>query len=110
MNSDIENERYIVVGENISFLDFIALISKDFGITPPKKIVPSWMLSIGWRLDWLKHKLTGKKRHLTKNLCKTLGHKNYYSADKFLENQKDFKFKPISESVSEVCQIFLRDV
>ena len=41
MNSDIENERYIVVGENISFLDFIALISKDFGITPPKKIVPS---------------------------------------------------------------------
>ena len=110
MNSDSKNERYIIVTENLTFLDFTTLISNAFKLTPPKKIAREWMLNFAWRLDWLKHKVTGKKRRLTKNLSKTLLTKNYYSSDKFLKAQTEFKFTPISTVVSEVCQVFLKEV
>ena len=106
MNSDLKNERYIMVAENISFLELLTLISKGLNQHPPQKAVGNFVLSIAWRLDWLTHLLTGKKRKLTKNLCKTLTKKSYYSSDKFLKTNTAFKFKPISEEVSEVCQLF----
>jgi len=110
MNSDRKNERYIMVAENLSFLEFTTFISNAFKIPPPKKIARKWMLALGWRLDWLKQKLTGKKRLLTKNLSKTLKGKSYYSSDKFLESETEFKFTPISTVVSKVCQVFSKEV
>ena len=110
MNSDRKNERYIMVAENLSFLEFTTLISNAFKIPPPKKIARKWLLSFAWRLDWLKQKLTGKKRLFTKNLSKTLRSKSYYSSDKFLEAEPKFKFTPISTVVSEVCQVFSKEV
>ena len=86
------------------------LISKGLNQNPPQKAVGNFVLSIAWRLDWLTHLLTGKKRKLTKNLCKTLTKKSYYSSDKFLKTNTAFKFKPISEEVSEVCQLFSKTV
>ena len=110
MNSDHKNERFIMVAENLSFLEFITLISNAFNRSPPKKAIGSLMLSIAWRFDWLKHLFTSKKRKLTKNLCKTLMKKSYYSSEQFLEADSSFKFKPISAVVSEVCQIFSKNV
>ena len=110
MNGELKNERYIMVSENLSYLDFTTLISKTFKIPPPKKIASKWMLALAWRLDWLKQKLTGKKRRLTKNLCKTLNNKNYYCSDKFLEAETMFKYTPISSVVSEVCRFFSKEV
>ena len=110
MNSDCQNERFIMVAENLSFLDFTTLISNGFKLVPPKKIARKWMLAFAWRLDWLRHKLTRKKRRLTKNLSKTIIHKSYYSSDKFLKTESEFKFTPISKVVSEVCQFFLKEV
>lgn len=110
MNSDYKNERYIIVAENLSSLDFTTLISNAFNLVPPKKIARQWMLAFAWRLDWLKHKLTGGKRRLTKNLSKTLRTKSYYSSSKFLETIPNFEFTPISRVVSEVCQVFLKEV
>ena len=110
MNSDCKNERYIIVAENLSSLDFTTLISNAFNLVPPKKIARQWMLAFAWRLDWLKHKITGGKRRLTKNLSKTLRTKSYYSSSKFLETIPKFEFTPISKVVSEVCQVFLKEV
>jgi len=110
MSSSHENERYILVAENLSFLEFTTLIANALKLSPPKKAVGSLALSFAWRLDWLKHQLTAKKRQLTKNLCKTLINKSYYDSDKILQTDNTFKFKPISAVVSEVCQIFLKNL
>ena len=110
MNSGQNNDRYILVAENLSFLDFTTLISDAFKLAPPKKIATKWMLAFAWRLDWMKHILTGKKRRLTKNLSKTLRTKSYYSSEKFLKTKTEFTFKPISTVVSEVCHVFSKEV
>ena len=106
MHGSQKNERYIMVAENLSFLDLTTLISNAFKQPPTKKTATKWMLSIAWRWDWLKQKLTGGKRQLTKNLCKSLSIKNYYSSEKFLEEESAFKFKPISVLIPEVCHLF----
>ena len=52
---------------------------------------------------------TDKKRKLTKNMCKTLHSKNLYSSEKFLRLEKDFHFKPISQTILEVSKVYLKE-
>ena len=87
------NERYIIVGKTLSFSELTSKISKVLGVKAPSKFIKKWMLSLAWRLDWIKHKVLGKKRKLTKNICKTLNSKNYYSSEKFLKLEKGFDFR-----------------
>ena len=110
MNGTSTNERYILVGKTLSFSEFTSQISKELGVKAPQKTAKRWMLSIAWRFDWLNHKIIGKKRKLTKNMCRTLDTKNYYSSDKFLKLEKDYIFTSMSKTISEVSQIFLKDL
>ena len=110
MNGKHTNERYILVGETLSFAEFTSQISNALDVKAPKIIAKKWMLSIAWRLDWLNNKVLGKKRKLTKNMCKTLNSKNFYCSNKFLNCEKQFNFRPISKTISEVSQIFLEDL
>jgi len=103
------NERYIIVGKTLSFSELTSKISKSLGVKAPEKIAKKWMLSLAWRLDWVKHKDLGKKRKLTKNMCKTLHSKNLYSSEKFLRLEKDFHFKPISQTILEVSKVYLKE-
>ena len=109
MNGDYKNERYILVGESLSFKKLSELISDSLRVQAPKTIAKDWMLSIAWRLDWLAHLLMGRKRRLTKNLCKTLNNKNHYSSEKFLKTENNFKFTSISKTIAEICQAFLQE-
>ena len=58
-NSDISNERFILVAESWTYKDFLKTMAKSVNASPPKKLAPQWLLQIAWRLDWLTHKLTG---------------------------------------------------
>ncbi|WP_338418044.1 NAD-dependent epimerase/dehydratase family protein [Pseudotamlana carrageenivorans] len=60
-NSTIKNERFILVAENWHYKKFITALSNAVQAKPPKKLASKRLLSILWRLDWLKHQLTGKK-------------------------------------------------
>jgi len=110
MNSGHTSEQYILVSDTLSFGDFTKLMSNALGVRSPKKTAKNWMLSVAWRLDWLTCIVLGRKRHLTKNMCRTLNNKNHYSSEKFLNAEKQFKFTPISKTISEVSQIYLKEV
>lgn len=103
------NERYIIVGKTLSFSELTSKISNVLGVKAPKKFAKRWMLSYAWRIDWVKHKVLGKNRKLTKNMCKTLNSKNHYSSEKFLKVEKEFNFKPISQTILEVGNLFLKE-
>jgi dihydroflavonol-4-reductase len=49
-------ERYILGGENNTFLKFIQTTAEIAGVRPPKHILPSWLLRpMATPLDWLCH-------------------------------------------------------
>jgi len=109
MNSNIINERFILVSENISFDDFQTKIAKALNVEPAKKEARTIILEIAWRLDWLNHKIRGKRRKLSKQMARTLRSKRTYDNTK-IKNALGFEFTPLNNSITKVCDFFLKDL
>ncbi|MGB1211493.1 MAG: NAD-dependent epimerase/dehydratase family protein, partial [Lacinutrix venerupis] len=85
MESNVKNERFILVSNNWSYKTFLTICAKALNVKAPKKEAKKWLLQIGWRLDWLKHTLTGKRRVLTKQLVDSLLSDSQFSGNKIKE-------------------------
>jgi len=109
MNSNIKNERYILASEHLSFNDFQTRVAKALNVEPAKKEANKLMLEIAWRLDWLNHKLRGKRRKLSKQMAKTVRLKRYYDTSK-IKQALNFEFTPIDESISKISSFFIEDL
>ena len=109
MNSNIDNERFIVISENLSFKKFIEITAKHLKVKAPKRQATALVLKIGWRLDWLKSFFTRKPRSLTKqNAATALTITNY--DNKKITEVLNFKFIPIEKSIEAVSKQFLKEI
>lgn len=106
MKSDIKNERYILVAENWTYKRFLEALSKSVNKNSPKKMASGFLLKTIWRLDWLKTKLTGTRRVLTKHIVKSLSSKKHYSSNK-IKDTLNYNFKPIDNKIKDIGANFL---
>lgn len=60
-------ERYLLVGENVSYRALFELIGKAFGHAPATFALRPWMLQLGWRLEWLRSRITGTRPLMTRS-------------------------------------------
>ena len=109
MSSTIVNQRFILISENLSFKDFQLKVAKTLHAQPPKKEAKPWLLGIAWRLDWLNHKLFGKRRNLSKQTAKTALSITKYNNSKVI-NTLNFKFTSIDKSIKAVSKLFIKDL
>ncbi|GGW55122.1 nucleoside-diphosphate-sugar epimerase [Winogradskyella epiphytica] len=107
--SDIKNEGYILVSENMNFKNFIQKTAEALKVEAPTKEAKSWLLSVAWRLDWLNSKLFGKRRSLTKQTAKSLQNLKRYDNSK-IKTALSFEFKPIEKVIEVVSQRYLNDL
>lgn len=108
MEQSIQNKNYILVADHLSSQAILSQISEGLNTPKPSKEVSQWMLEIGWRMDWLKQKLTGKERLLTKQLAKTLNTPSFYDNEK-IKKELGYQFIPIEQTIERVCKEFLLD-
>jgi len=106
-NSAIKNERYILIAENWNYKDLLQAMAKSVKSNIPLKLASINLLRIGWRLDWLKHKIFGTRRMLTKHVATSLSSQKKYSNKKIIEHL-NYNFKPIKESIKEVGELYLK--
>ncbi len=109
MQSDIKNERFIVISENLSFKEFQHQTALALNVKPAQKEATAFILAVGWRLDWLNQFLTGKRRRLSKQMAKSARSVTKYDASK-LKEALDYEFKPMAVSLKENSQLFLKDL
>lgn len=109
MQSTIKNESFIVSSENLSFKEFQSKVAKALNVKPAQKEAGKFLLGMGWRLDWLNHKLKGKRRKLSKQMAKTAVSKTKYDASK-IKGALNFEFKPMDDSIREIGHYFLKDL
>lgn len=109
MDSNIKNERFILVSENLSFNDFQTRVAKKLQVEPAKKEATTFILELGWRLDWLNHKLRRKRRRFSKQMAKTVRSNRCYDNSK-IKQVLNFEFTPIDESIKKVSAYFLKDL
>lgn len=107
MQSDIKDERFVLVSENVSFKDLFFKIADALQVKRPSKKATKQMLKLAWRLDWLKSKLTGSTPLLTKDSAEAAFRKTYFSSEK-IEKRLGFQFTPIDESVKRISTDYLK--
>lgn len=106
--SDIINERYVLVAENVSYKTFLSTIAEKLNVEPPKKEAKPWLLAIGWRLDWLSHKLFGKRRVLVKQMVASLFNQAHFSNNK-IKQALNYNFISIKNSIERVAKEYLSE-
>lgn len=107
MKSDIVNERYILVSENISFKEVFYQIAQNLGKNAPSIRVTKLMSAIGWRLEKLKFIFTNNPPTLTKHAAKSIHEKGYFSSEK-IQKELNFNFESMSETLKSVCELYTR--
>jgi nucleoside-diphosphate-sugar epimerase len=109
LKSNIENEAYVLVAENWTYKHFLQALAISVNAKPPLKLAKPWLLSLIWKIDWLSHILTRKPRRLTKHISKALMKPSIYSSDK-IKSVLNFEFKPMDKSITEVGNLYLKQI
>lgn len=107
MNSNIKNERFILVAENSSFKNVFFAIADNFGKKRPSIKVTKTLSNIAWRLEWIKSLITRKAPLITKHSAKASMSCYKYSSNKIIK-AINFKFETLNDSIKDICNDYLR--
>lgn len=99
-------ERYLLVGENISYERLFGLFSEAFGHPGPRHRLRPWMLGAGWRAEAVRSFLTGSRPFITRATASSANGQRSYSAAK-VEAFLGYRFRNVEEAVSNIAA-FLR--
>jgi nucleoside-diphosphate-sugar epimerase len=105
MNSDVKNERFILVSENKTYKEVFFLIADAFGVKRPSKKIKSWQTNMFWRISSILAVFTKKTPLLSKYSAKSAHEVSKYSSEKIKE-KINFQFEEIQTVVKDVCSNF----
>ena len=107
MNSDVKNERFILISENKSFKEIFFLIADAFEIKRPSKKIKPWQTAIFWRVASLLSFITRKEPLLSKYSAKSAHSISEYSSGK-VKKTLNIEFESIEKSVKRITDSFLK--
>lgn len=108
VEGNIKNERFILVSENLQFKDFVEQTAQLLGVPSPETKAGPLTLAAAWRLDWLRSKVMGKRRRISKQLSKSLQSKTVFSSEK-IKSALEYDFIPISTSIEKTVKYYKQD-
>jgi nucleoside-diphosphate-sugar epimerase len=82
MEQNTVGERFLIVGENLSFQGMTTAIAKRLGKKAPNIAVPEWLMGFAWRLAAVFSFITRKPTALTKDATKSAFSTTSYSTAK----------------------------
>lgn len=107
--SEISGERFILNAERMSYKAFFEKAATCFEKKAPSRKVPPMLAEIVWRLEHARSWLTGRRPLITKDTARVARKTHFFSNDK-IRKALGFEFRPVSESVSWVCQELQRQI
>lgn len=102
MNSEVHAERFIVSAENRDYQQIVSEIAGCFGMPAPARYASPFMLGLAWRAASFFSRLTGKPPAVDKVSARAASVARNYDNAK-IKKATGIEFKPISQSVREVC-------
>jgi hypothetical protein len=99
MNSEIQNERFILVSENWRYQETFSQIARIRNKKAPRIGLKKSWLKTAWLLEIILF-LFGKRRFMTKALINSLCDKKKISGEKITKNI-DFKYADIQEYLNK---------
>jgi dihydroflavonol-4-reductase len=102
MQSDINNQRYVLVGANMSYQKLQTALASHFKKKSPKSLSRSAMLWLN-RMDWFSHTFFGSKRRMQKRMVDFLFAEAAFDSTKII-NEIGFVFTPIERTLKRVAE------
>ncbi len=107
MASDIDNQRFILNGENWAYKKIFETIALILNKKPATIPVTPFLSQVAWRVEWVKSIFTKKRPLITKETARTSATSFFFKNDKSLAAFLDFKYTPIAETIEATAQQFL---
>lgn len=101
MKSEIVNERFTLIAENMVFKDVLESIAKSFKVKKPTLHATPFFMEVCWRIDWFLSNFLMQKRKLTQATAKSSYSKNLYSNEK-IKTTLNTDFKDIKTYIQEI--------
>ena len=101
MNSEVKNEQFILVGENLTYKDLFSRLAPLFDKKPPTKKLPKNIMFFLSGMDWLSNKLFNTKRRIVKATVRSMFTTSLYDTFK-IKNTIGFQFTPTEEMLKRV--------
>lgn len=96
------NNRYLLVGENLSYREILGEIARVLDARAPERQLKHWQLALLRPLDWLASRITGRQRRLTGAQIRSLKNPKHFDNQKILETLDGFRLEDLRD-ILEVC-------
>jgi len=106
LKSNIENERFIVSSENLSYKEVFMQIAQSLEKNPPRKELTKKLAAVAWRLDWLRSIITKREQVFTKETAKSSFNKSAYENKKSIKHT-NLNYLNISNTIQQIGKFFL---
>ena len=107
--SNVKNERFVLVGENKSYREIFNLISDHFNKPRPYIKMNGWMGEVAWRSSNIISRITGNPPLISKTAI-LAAQKNYTFSNQKVKKHISIDFTPIEKSIEETCRFFLQEI
>ncbi|MEZ7499077.1 NAD-dependent epimerase/dehydratase family protein [Flavobacterium sp. Arc3] len=104
MKSEIRNERFVLIGQNLSFRDILNTIADALKVKRPSRHMKPYLMEIGWRIDWILAKILNRKRKLTRATAKASYSEHDYSNEKIKMTLKT-DFTDVHQYIKEISSL-----
>ena len=106
--SELKNQAYILVGENILYEKLFAKISNKLHRKAPKLLISKTLMLSFASFDWFVNKLFKTRRKLLKPTVRNLFKRSFYDSSKII-NTKNFNFRNLDKTIERVAGNYRAD-
>jgi dihydroflavonol-4-reductase len=107
MESNINDQRYIINGDNWHFKKLQDTMADNFRKKKPSKETTLTLIALAWRMEKLKSFFNGHRPLLTRESARIAHSKTYFENAKLLGALEGFSFTPLQESIKKACEKYL---
>ncbi|MBW1295301.1 NAD-dependent epimerase/dehydratase family protein [Aquimarina litoralis] len=108
-NSTIKNQRYILVGENLSFKSAFTMIAKSLQKKAPKTKISPLTIKIAYYLQEFSHFFFRTKKILFKSSIKSAFTNSFYENEK-IKKELSYNFVSIEKAIKTTASFFLKQL
>ncbi|NPD46408.1 NAD-dependent epimerase/dehydratase family protein [Lentimicrobium sp. S6] len=108
MESDINGERFVLNGEDLTYLEFFNMMAKSLNKPFPSIEAKAWMMNLAWRGAYIKGLITRKTPELTKSTARSFMSSYSYSSEK-IEKSISFEFTALQKAIMLIGDCHLKD-
>jgi len=104
MKSEVKNERFTLIAQNIVFRDLFNSIADALNVKRPTIFASPFLIEISWRIDWFLSTFFQTKRKLDRATAIASYSKNLYSNEK-IKNELKTEFLDIHHYIKDISSL-----